>query len=88
LSIPPSYLNWEFSLLFEDDIRSGYKQVAINKYRSNTISNIEFDDQPLETPNLAKSTNSDTLKRKLRKALKLEDYGTPKVDSSVRVPNI
>ena len=33
-------------------------------------------------------TNSDALKRKLRKALELEDYGTPKVDLSVRVPNM
>jgi hypothetical protein len=37
---------------------------------------------------LAKLTDLDTLKRKLRKALELEDYRTPKVDSSVRVPNM
>ena len=40
-------------------------------------------------PNLAKSTDLDALKRKLRKALKLEDYRTPpKVVLSIRVPSI
>jgi hypothetical protein len=50
---------------------------------------IEFDNQLLETPNLAKLTNLDALERKLRKALKLEDYRTPlKVVSSVKVPSM
>ena len=55
--------------------------------KSNT--NIEFNNQLLETPNLAKLTNLDALKCELRIALKLEDYRTPfKVASSVSVPSI
>lgn len=50
---------------------------------------MEFNDQLLETPNSAKLTNSDALERELRKALKLEDYGTPsKVALFASVPSI
>ena len=56
-------------------------------YKSNI--NMEFNDQLLETPNLAKLTNSDALKRELRIVLKLKNYGTPfKVVLSVSVPSI
>ena len=50
---------------------------------------MEFNNQLLEMPNLAKLTNLDALKRELRKVLKLKDYKTPsKVALSVSVPNI
>ena len=43
----------------------------------------------MDTPNSAKLINLNTLKHKLRKVLKLKDYGTPsKVASSVSVPSI
>ena len=87
MSILPSNSNREFSPLFKDNMRSGHNQVAINRRKSNI--NMEFNNQLLETPNSAKSTNSDALKRELRKALKLEDYRTPsKVALFTSVPNI
>ena len=59
----------------------------MDKYKSN--KNMEFDDQLLETPNSAKLTNLNTLKRKLRKALKLEDYRTLfKIALSANIPSI
>ena len=40
-------------------------------------------------PNLAKLTDLNAFKRELRKALKLEDYGTPsKVVLSIKVSSI
>jgi len=89
LSILPSNPNQEFSPLFEADTRPGHDQVAINKRKNNTISDMEFDDQLLKMPNSAKSTDSDALERKLRKALELEDYGTPpKLVLSAEVPSM
>ena len=50
---------------------------------------MKFDDQLLEMPNSAKSTDSDALERELRIALELEDYGTPsEVALSVSVPSV
>ena len=50
---------------------------------------MEFNNQLLEMPNLAKSTNLNTFKRELRKALKLKNYKTPfKIALSISVPSI
>ena len=87
LSILPSNSDREFSPLFEDDTRSEHDQVAVNEHESNT--NMEFDDQLLETPNSAKSTDSDAFELAWRTAFELEDCGTPpEVVSSVRVPGM